>query len=101
MRKGLSAVMVAVLLTGCAGHTVTPDDDKWTGEHDDRSGAMAVNLVHAPGAGVKCAAAGFLSFLVVVVTLGEAYGEASRIMHSNCNVDEFTVSSKDIRQAVP
>jgi hypothetical protein len=100
MGKVLSTVMVAVLLTGCAGHIVRPDDN-WTGEHDDRAGATAVNLVHAPAAGVKCALAGFISFLGVVLTFGEGYEEASRIMHSNCNVEDFTVSSKDIRQAVP
>jgi hypothetical protein len=100
MGKGLSAVMVAVLLTGCAGHVVKPDDN-WTGADDDRAGATAVNLVYAPGAGIKCAAAGFLSFLGLVLTFGEAYEEVSRIMHSNCNAEEFTMSSKDIRQAVP
>jgi hypothetical protein len=100
MGIGLSAVMVAVLLTGCAGHMVKPDDN-WVGEHDDRAGATAVNLVHAPGAGVKCALAGLISFVGLVLTFGDAYEETSRIMHSNCNVEEFTVSSKDIRQAVP
>jgi hypothetical protein len=100
MGKVVSTVMVAVLLTGCAGHIVKPED-KWTGDHDDRAGAMAVNLVHAPAAGVKCALAGFLSFVGLVLTFGEGYAEASRIMHSNCDVEKFTVSSKDIRQAVP
>lgn len=100
MGKVLSIVMVAVLLSGCAGHVVQPDEN-WIGEPDDRSGALAVNLVHAPGSGLKCATAGFFSFLVVVLTLGDAYEETSRLMHNNCNVDDFTISSKDIRQAVP
>ena len=100
MGKVLSTVMVAVLLAGCAGHVVKPDDN-WIGEHDDRSGALAVNLVRAPGSGLKCAAAGFLSFVGVVLTLGDAYEDASRLMHNSCNVDDFTISSKEIRQAVP
>jgi hypothetical protein len=100
MRKALLTIGVAAILTGCAGHIPKPEDN-WRGEHDDRAGALAVNLVHAPAAGVKCAIAGFFAYVGLALTWGDAYEEASRIMHSNCNAEDFVVSSKDIRQAVP
>jgi hypothetical protein len=97
MGKVVSTVMVAMMLTGCAGHVVK-NNNNWRGEHDDRAGATAVNLVHVPVAGVNCAIAGLFSFVAVLL---DGHEEASRIMHNNCNADNFIVSSKDIRQAVP
>jgi hypothetical protein len=100
MGKVLSTVLVAVLLTGCAGHVVKPDD-KWVGEPDDRTGATAANLVYAVGSGVKCAEAGFMAFIAMTLTFGAVYEDVSRMMHGSCSTDTFVLSSKDIRQAVP
>jgi hypothetical protein len=73
-------------------------ENNWRGEHDDRAGATAVNIVHVPTAGFHCAVAGLFSFVAVLL---DGHEEASRIMHSNCNADDFFVSSKAIREAVP
>lgn len=97
MRKVLSTAVVAALLTGCASHAAKPEEH-WRGAADDRAGATAVNVYHVPVAGVKCAIAGLFSFVAVLL---DGHEEASSIMHNNCNADDFIVSSKDIRQAVP
>jgi len=97
MGKVLSAVMVVVLLTGCAGHVVKPQD-KWVGDHDDRAGATAVNIRRALVMPPQCAVAGIFAAIAAGV---DAHEEASRMMHGACNADTFFINSKDIREAVP
>jgi hypothetical protein len=97
MRRVLPTVVVAALLTGCAGHIVKPEDN-WVGEHDDRAGATAANIKRATVVPPLCAAAGIFAAIAVGV---DAHEEASRMMHGACNADTFFINSKDIRKAVP
>jgi|SRR5215470_16757864 len=69
-------------------------------EGDDDAGAIAANIVYAPGHALLCAGAGITAGFVMVLTLGQSYDEASKFMHGACS-ERWIVRPSDIREAVP
>jgi hypothetical protein len=102
-----SLVLVAALVAGCATHGPQPAawDSPTTADGrvikgDDDAGAIAANIVYAPGHALLCAGAGIMAGFVMVLTWGQSYDEASKFMHGACS-EPWIVRPSDIRQAVP
>ena len=94
MMRSLSAVLMVVLLTGCAMHTRTQPQ----AEGDDRTGADVANVWHVPGRALTCAGAAALSIITMTLTFGNEYETASEIMHGGCS-GPWLVRAQEIRDA--
>ena len=102
-----SFMLVAALVAGCATHGPKPaawDSPTTTDGRviatDDEVGAIAANILYAPGHALLCAGAGIMTGLVMVLTFGQSYDDASTVMHGACS-EPWIVRPSDIRQAVP
>jgi hypothetical protein len=102
-----SLMLAAALVGGCATHGPQPIawDSPTTADGrvikgDDDAGAIAANIVYAPGHALLCGAAGITAGVVMVITLGQSYDEASKFMHGACN-EPWILRPSDIREAVP
>ena len=102
-----SLMLVAALVAGCATHGPKPApwDSPTTAdgraiEGDDHAGAIAANIVYAPGHALLCAGAGITAGFVMVLILGQSYDEASKFMHGACS-EPWIIRPSDIREAVP
>lgn len=99
-RSDLSAILLATLLTGCAAHTPSRPLDGPAPAADDTAGAVAANLFYVPGRALVCGGGALLAGVTMLLTLGQDYDGASQLMHGGCS-GPWTVTSRDIRQAVP
>ena len=95
MRRTLSVVLMAVLVTGCAAHLKTDPQPL----ADDVTGATAANAWYIPGRAFVCVLASTLSFLTLTATFGQEYETASEIMHGGCS-GPWQVQPQEIRDAV-
>ena len=89
-------VVLAVTLSGCAVHGPARPQAL----DDDKAGADAANVAYVPGRGIVCATSAILSGLVMLVTFGHSYDDASMLMHGACS-GPWTLKAEDIRSAVP
>jgi hypothetical protein len=106
-RRVASLMLVVALVAGCATHGPQPAawDSPTTADGrvikgDDNAGAIAANIVYAPGHALLCAGAGIMAGFVMVLTWGQSYDEASKFMHGACS-EPWIVRPSDIREAVP
>ena len=94
MMRSLSAVLMVLLLAGCAMHTRTQPQP----EADDRIGADVANVWYVPGRAMVCAGAALLSVVTMTMTFGQEYETASEIMHGGCS-GPWLASPQEIRDA--
>ena len=107
-RPMIIVMLSAMLASGCAVHTPparsdSPEYVTAIGQEpgaDDKAGATAANIAYVPGRGLMCGAAGLMSGVIMVLTLGQSYDSASQIMHGACS-GPWWVRPSDIRQTVP
>src|SRR5262245_32771621 len=99
MKQSLvSFMLVTALVAGCATHRPPAADGRAPGA-DDEIGAVAANIWHAPGRALICGGGGLLAGLIMTMSLGQSYEEASQIMHGGCS-GPWIVGAGDIRAAV-
>ena len=96
MRRLTAALLMAFLLSGCAMHGPgRPQVDR-----DDSTGADVANAWYVPGRAIICATGGFISGVVMLLTLGQSYEEASQLMHGACS-GPWTLGANDMRSPAP
>ena len=95
----VSFMLVTALVAGCATHQPRVAGDR-TPAGDDEVGAVAANIWYAPGRALICGGGGLLAGLIMTMTLGQSYEEASQIMHGGCS-GPWIVGAGDIRAVVP
>jgi hypothetical protein len=102
MRKQgvVSFLLVTALAVGCATHRPPVVTNGRVPAADDEVGSIAANFWYAPGHAFVCAGGGILAGLILTMTWGQSYEEASQIMHGGCS-EPWIVRPSDIRQAVP
>jgi hypothetical protein len=90
----------AILLVGCASHGVPAPANGPVAERDDEVGSTVANIWYAPGRGLICGLGAISAGLIMTLTLGQSYEEASQVMHGGCS-GPWLVGPVDIRQPVP
>ena len=102
MRKGSigGLVLIATLIAACASHRSPAPADGRAPATDDQAGSAAANIWYVPGRALLCGASGISAGLLMMVTLGQSYDDASELMHGGCS-GPWLVRPSDIRQAVP
>ena len=102
MRHGIRGLLlIATLIGGCASHRPpAPAPDGRIPAADDQVGSVAANLWYVPGRALVCGASAISAGIVMIVTLGQSYDDASELMHGGCG-GPWLVRPSDIRQAVP
>jgi hypothetical protein len=90
------SLIVAVMVAGCAVHGPTRPQPM----ADDAMGADVANVWYAPGRAITCGTSAFIAGLVMTITLGHSYDDASRLMHGACS-GPWTVGAQEIRNSVP
>jgi hypothetical protein len=96
----VSFMLVTALLAGCATHRPPVAADGREPAADDQVGGVVANFWYAPGRALICGGGGLLAGLIMTMTLGQSYQEASQIMHGGCS-GPWIVGAGDIRAAVP
>jgi hypothetical protein len=96
----VSFMLVTALLAGCATHRPPVAADGRVPATDDEVGGVVANFWYAPGRALICGGGGLLAGLIMTMTLGQSYQEASQIMHGGCS-GPWIVGAGDIRAAVP
>jgi hypothetical protein len=96
----VSLMLVTALVAGCATHQPPVAADGRVPAGDDEVGGVVANFWYAPGRALVCGGGGILAGLVMTVTLGQNYEQASQIMHGSCS-GPWIVGASDIRTAVP
>jgi hypothetical protein len=96
----LSLVLLAILAVGCASHTAPAPVDGRVPDADDEVGSIAANLWYVPGRALVCGLGAISAGVVMTLTMGQSYEDASQLMHGGCS-GPWIVRSRDIRQAVP
>jgi hypothetical protein len=81
MKRTSTALLLALLLTGCAVHTTARPQP----EADDDTGATVASVWTVPGRALVCGGAAVLSAVTMTVTFGLEYETASQIMHGGCS----------------
>jgi hypothetical protein len=100
IRRILSLALVAILVVGCASHTPPPPANGRMPDSDDETGSIAANVWYVPGRALVCGLGAISAGLVMTLTLGQSYEEASQLMHGGCS-GPWVVGPIDIRQPVP
>jgi hypothetical protein len=70
------------------------DDERSKGAYD--AGAVAVNILLAPGRAITCVIGGALGIALLGATLGTGYRAASAAMHEGCG-GRWVVTGEDLR----
>jgi hypothetical protein len=96
----VSFMLLTALVAGCATHRPPMTADGRALSADDEAGSVVTNFWYVPGRALVCGGAGILSGVVLTMTLGQSYEDASQIMHGGCS-GPWIVRASDIRQAVP
>ena len=99
-RRIMSAGLLAILVVGCASHRAPSSANGPVTDTDDEISSVAANIWYAPGRAIICGLGAISAGLVMTVTLGQSYEEASQLMHGGCS-GPWVVSGSDIRQPVP
>ena len=81
----VSFVLVATLVAGCATHRALAPADGPVPAIDDETGSIAANVWYAPGRVLLCGLSAILAGLVMTVTMGQSYDDASVLMHGGCS----------------
>ena len=102
MRKQRVAgfALLASLLAGCATHPGPAPVDARVADADDEAGSIAANIWYVPGRGLVCGLGALSAGVVMTLTLGQSYEQASQIMHSGCS-GPWVLQPSDLRQPVP
>src|SRR5690348_57208 len=100
MQKALGLLLVPLLLGACASHRPPPRAEGPEPAGDDAAGSVAANIVYVPGRALICGFSAFSAGVVMLVTLGQSYADASELMHGGCS-GPWLVRPRDIRDAVP
>jgi hypothetical protein len=99
-RRIVSLALVAIFVVGCASHTPpAPADGRIPGT-DDEIGSIAANVWYVPGRALVCGFGAISAGLIMTLTLGQSYEEASQLMHGGCS-GPWVVDAIDMRQPVP
>jgi hypothetical protein len=93
-------MLLASLLAGCAAHTGPAPLDGRVPDADDEMGSIAANIWYVPGRGLVCGLGALSAGVVMTVTLGQSYEQASQIMHGGCS-GPWVLQPSDLRQPVP
>lgn len=96
----VSLGLVALLLVGCASHQAPASANGHVPDSDDEIGSTVANIWYVPGRGLICGLGAVSAGLILTLTLGQSYEEASQIMHGGCS-GPWVVGPVDIRQPVP
>lgn len=96
----VSLALVTSLVAGCATHRAPAPSNGRVPDRDDEIGSIAANVWYAPGRALLCGLGAVSAGLVMTLTLGQSYDDASQLMHGGCS-GPWLVSPSDIRQAVP
>ena len=99
-RRIMSAGLLAILVVGCASHSAPELANGRVPDTDDETGSIAANIWYVPGRALTCGLGAISAGLVMTVTLGQSYEEASQLMHGGCS-GPWVVGPSDIRQPVP
>ena len=101
MKQSIVAFLVgATLLGACATHQPPPPADGRIPAADDEVGSVAANILYAPGRALLCGYSGLSAGLLMILTLGQSYDDASELMHGGCS-GPWLLRASNIRQAVP
>ena len=90
------SLVAAMALAGCAMHGPARPQP----QADDHAGAVAANFWYTPGRAIICATGALISGIIMTMTLGQAYTDASEIMHGACS-EAWTLTDQEIRNTVP
>ena len=97
----VSLMFVTTIIGGCATHgAVAPPTNGRVPNTDDQIGSIAANVWYVPGRALLCGFGAVSAGVILTLTLGQSYEEASKLMHGGCS-GPWTVDASDIRQAVP
>jgi len=99
-RRIMSAGLLAILVVGCASHRAPSSANGPVTDTDDEIGSVAANIWYAPGRAIICGLGAISAGLIMTLTLGQSYEEASQLMHGGCS-GPWVVGPSDIRQPVP
>jgi len=99
-RTIVSVGLGAILIVGCASHRAPAPANGYVVDTDDEIGSIAANIWYAPGRALICGLGAISAGLVMTLTLGQSYEEASQLMHGGCS-GPWIVGASDIRQPVP
>lgn len=99
MQRVVSFILVAALVAACATHRPPVAAGRITPATDDEAGGAVANLWYVPGRALVCGGAGIIAGLVMTVSLGQSYEDASQIMHGGCS-GPWIVRASDIRKAI-
>jgi hypothetical protein len=92
-------MLVAALVAACATHRPPVAAERAAPATDDEAGGIVANFWYVPGRALVCGGAGIMAGLVMTVSLGQSYEDASQIMHGGCS-GPWLVRASDIRGAV-
>ena len=98
-KRVVGLMLVASLVAGCSTHMGTPLDGR-VPEADDESGSIAANIWYVPGRGLVCGLGAISAGVIMTLTLGQSYEQASQIMHGGCS-GPWMLEASDLRQPVP
>ena len=90
------SLVVAMMLAGCAVHGPTRPQPL----ADDAQGADVANAWYAPGRAITCGTGAVVAGIIMTLTFGNAYDDASQFMHGACS-GPWTLGAQDIRNTVP
>jgi hypothetical protein len=93
-------MLAAALVAGCATHRPPLPTAERPPAADDQVGMVVANFWYAPGRALVCGGAGVMAGVIMTMTLGQSYDEASQLMHGGCS-GPWIVRARDIRAAVP
>lgn len=96
----LAFILSASLVGACATHRPPAPADGRAPAGDDAAGSIAANIAYAPGRALLCGFSGLSAGLLMIVTLGQSYDDASELLHGGCS-GPWLLRPNDIRQAVP
>jgi hypothetical protein len=99
-RRIVGLALVAIFVVGCASHTPPAPANGRIPESDDETGSIAANIWYVPGRALVCGFGAISAGLVMTVTLGQSYEEASQLMHGGCS-GPWVIGAIDMRQPVP
>jgi hypothetical protein len=100
IRRIVSLTLVVIFVVGCASHTPPAPANGRMPDTDDEIGSITANVWYAPGRALVCGLGAISAGLVMTLTLGQSYEEASQLMHGGCS-GPWVVGPIDIRQTVP
>ena len=66
----------------------------------DETGSIAANVWYVPGSALVCGLGAMSAGVVMTLTLGQSYEQASQIMHGGCS-GPWVLQPSDLRQPVP